>query len=289
MEKIEIKITKRMFCILLFLTYLWTTCLAARILVLSPLGPRSHMNLFMPMVETLVENGHQLTVVTAHPPPTKAANISKIVMDEMVELIEFEWYDFKEHSLYDNMMSLSMFMQTAMTTAYVRFMANKRIQEIKQTKNYDIVIVDAIVHDFCLPLVDHMGIPFIFFDPGPGTAWNLEAKDVSRNYASIPPLFGSFSSHMTFFERIKNLILNEVFLQMRKSYLLPVLDKVAKKDFPEARPISEIERNAELCFANIHAASSWQRSLPPTFIPVGAMHVRPANPLPEVSNLFSMI
>jgi glucuronosyltransferase len=103
MEKIEIKITKRMFCILLFLTYLWTTCLAARILVLSPLGPRSHMNLFMPMVETLVENGHQLTVVTAHPPPTKAANISKIVMDEMVELIEFEWYDFKEHSLYDNM------------------------------------------------------------------------------------------------------------------------------------------------------------------------------------------
>ena len=169
MEKIEIKITKRMFCILLFLTYLSTTCLAARILVLSPLGPRSHMYLFMPMVETLVENGHQLTVVTAHPPPTKATNISKIVMDEMVELIEFEWYDFKEHSLYDNMMGLSMFIQSAMTTAYVRFMANKQIQEIKQNKNYDIVIVDAIVHDFCLPLVDDMGIPFIFFDPGPGT------------------------------------------------------------------------------------------------------------------------
>jgi glucuronosyltransferase len=55
---------KGSYVFLLFLAYqLKTTCLAARILVLSPLGPRSHINSFMPMVETLAGNGHQLTVV----------------------------------------------------------------------------------------------------------------------------------------------------------------------------------------------------------------------------------
>lgn len=37
-----------------------------------------------------------------------------------------------------------MFFRSTMTPAYEKFMANKKIQEIKQNKNYDIVIVDAL-------------------------------------------------------------------------------------------------------------------------------------------------
>ncbi len=156
---------KESYLILMLLAYqLKTTCLAARILVLSPLGPRSHINAFMPMVETLAEKGHQLTVVTPHPSKTETTNIRKITMDVMVDLIEFEWYDFKENSLLDQIVDISTFIQSTMTIAYRRFMANRQIQEIKQNKNYDMVIVDAIVNDFCLPLVDHLaGNTFNFF------------------------------------------------------------------------------------------------------------------------------
>lgn len=279
---------KKRFYSLLLMTYLSATCMAARILVLSPLGPRSHMHSFMPMVETLAEKGHQLTVVTPYAPKTETPNIRKITMYEMIDLVELEWYDFKEHSLFDTMADFSPFVQSVMTTAYKRFVANKEIQEIIQKKNYDIAIVDAIINDFCFPLVDHLGIPLILFDPGPGTIWNLAAKGVTQDYARIPPLIGTFSSQMTFFERVQNVVLNEGFLLFRKWYLLPVLDQLAKLDFPTARPITEIERNAEICFANIHPASSWTRSLPPTFIPVGAMHVRPAKPLPQVSYCHSL-
>jgi glucuronosyltransferase len=135
--------------------------------------------------------------------------------------------------------------------------------------------VDAIVNEFSLPLVDHLGILFIFFDPGPGMFWSLAAKGVSHDYASIPPLLGSYSSQMTFYERMTNFPVTDGFLVLQKFYLLAALDQLAKKDFPAARPISEMERNAELNFANIHPASSWTRLLPPTLIPVPAMHVRP--------------
>jgi glucuronosyltransferase len=71
--------------------------MAARILVLSPLGPRSHINSLMPMVETLAENGHQLTAVTSSSPKTISPNIHKIVVDELIEFVDVTWYDFKEH------------------------------------------------------------------------------------------------------------------------------------------------------------------------------------------------
>ncbi len=111
----------------------------------------------------------------------------------------------------------------------------------------------------------------------------MVAKDVDREYASIPPYFGGYKSQMTFFQRMTNLLLTEASLVYRRYFLLATVDKMAQQHFPNARPIAEIERDAELTFANIHPTTSWLRSLPATFIPVGAMHVRPAKPLPQVS------
>ena len=87
---------------------------------------------------------------------------------------------------------------------------------------------------------------------------------------------------MTFVERFLTLALTEIYLLIRKIFSLRMLDSLARKDFPNGRPIEEIERNAELCLASSHAATAWPRSLPPTFVPIGALHVGPPNPLPKV-------
>lgn len=65
-----------------------------------------------------------------------------------------------------------------------------------------------------------------------------------------------------------------------------MLDQVIRKDFPDARSIEQIERDAKLCLTNIHPVTAWVRSLPPNVIAVGAMHVRPPKPLPDVIQLF---
>ncbi len=140
--------------------------LTAKILVLSPLGPRSHINSFMPLVETLAEKGHNLTVVTAHAPKVEARNIRKIVLDELVDIVEEEWYDFKDHGIVSTTIDAFKALYSTWVAAYDKFMTNKEVQEIQRNKIYDIVIVDGICNDFVLPLVDHLGIPFIFFDPG---------------------------------------------------------------------------------------------------------------------------
>lgn len=237
----------------------------------------------MPMIEALAERGHQLTVVTSHTPKTSSPNIHKIALKELVQFVEVEWYDFKQHGLFANTMGIFEFFRTSMLVAYDTFIQNKDIQNIKMSKDsFDLAIVDGIVNDFTLPLVDHLGIPFIFFDPGPGTIWNLAMKGVSLDYASIPPILGDHGNPMTFFQRMTNMVVNEALLVIRHYYLLSTFDKLVSKDFPNARPISVIERDAELILANIHPITSWLRSYPPSFIPVGAMHVRPPQPMPEV-------
>ncbi len=124
---------KRSYLFIMFLAYqLKTTCMAARILILSPLGPRSHINAFMPMVETLAEKGHQLTVVTSSSPKTLSSNIHKIVVDELIKFVDVTWYDFKEHNIIFNSIGLFMFFRSTMTPAYEIFMTNKQIQEIKK-------------------------------------------------------------------------------------------------------------------------------------------------------------
>lgn len=258
-----------------------STTLAAKILVLSPLGPRSHVLCLMPVVEELAERGHQLTVVAAHIPTTESANIQKIALPELVDIIEAEWYDFKQSDLLTSAMHGLEVFRTTMILAYDSFMANQDIKEIKQNKNFDLVIVDGIANDFIFPLVDHIGAPFIIYDPGSGAIWNLASKDVSREYALVPPSLGGYGSHMSFFQRMTNMFVCEFRIAARKYFLLPTLDELVKKDFPNARPIAEIERDAQLCFVNAHPTTTWLRTLPATIIPIGASHTRPAKPLPK--------
>ena len=236
----------------------------------------------MPIVETLAEKGHQITTVTAHSPKTNSPNIQKIVLKELVDIVEAEWYDFKAHGSFDAISAIQVFLSTE-SLAYDIFFANEKIQRIKQEKNFDIIILDGICNDFIFPLIEHLGVPFITADPGCGTPWNLAAQDISQDYATIPLQFSGFEPPMSFIQRVANVIFTETILIFRRYYLLAALDKLAKKDFPNASPISQIERKADLLFANIHPATCPLRSLPPKLIPLGAMHVRPAKPLPQVA------
>ena len=83
------------------------------------------------------------------------------------------------------------------------------------------------------------------------------------------------------------MVFDEIFLFVRKRIVLRRLDDLVRPDFPNARPIEKIERSAQLCLASYHSATAWPRTLPPTFIPIGALHVRHAKPLPNVLSTFN--
>jgi len=173
--------------------------------------------------------------------------------------------------------------RNAVTYVYPGLMANKDMQRIIQTKDVDLVILDGIWNDFTYAMIDHLGVPFVIYSPGPGATWTLESMSVDQEFASVPNMGLEVHTPMSFPGRVLNLVSTKVFMFIRKFSILWHVDAMAEKDFPNARPKQEIERDATLCLANIDRATSIPRNLPPTFIPAGAMHCRPAQSLPKVS------
>ena len=72
----------------------------AKILVLSPMGTKSHTIGILPLIETLGDRGHQVTLVTPHSHKTKSPNIRKIELSDALEHVEGEWYAFKLDGLF---------------------------------------------------------------------------------------------------------------------------------------------------------------------------------------------
>ncbi len=150
-------------------------------------------------------------------------------------------------------------------------MANKDIQKIIQTKDVDLIILDCIFNDFTFPIIDHLGVPFIFYSPASGTFWTLDAMNVDPELASIPTLGLEVPTPMSFLDRSLNVIANKLVLLIKRVFVLWYVDEISKIDFPNARPAQEVQLDAALCLANIDRATSMPRNLPPTFIPVDAL------------------
>lgn len=254
----------------------------AQILMLSPMGTRSHMYSFMPIMEALAERGHNITTVTPHEPKTKSPNIKKITISEIAQHLEADWQKFERDSIPIGVKNFITELVTLQSIGYEIMMKNSQIQEIMRNKNVDLVIVDAIMNEFTFPFIDYLGVPFIFHSAATGTPWSLAAFDIPNDYARIPSVVSDFKSEMTFFERLANMLSVEILLFFRKMYVLPILDNLARNDFPNSRPIKQIERSAQLCLASHHPTTAWPRILPQIFVPIGALHVRPPQPLPDV-------
>ena len=270
--------------ILCVLVLNWLSCNGERILFLSPVSTKSHKIGFMPIAEALAERGHQVTVVSPVKPLKQIKNLREIVIEK--DYYSSENFDWFEMGLHDpDLKSLSGIInqfRALNIEGYQLFRANQDVQQIIRSKEVDLVVIDATINDFCFPLIEHLKVPFISYIPSTGIPWTINAMGVPSESAYVPGGANDHGSDMTFVERALNSLGMELFLWCRRYFVLGMVDEMVREDFPNSRPIAEIERDAELLIMNSHPTTSWSRPLPPYAIPIGPLHVRAAQPLPKV-------
>lgn len=259
-----------------------------RILVLAPVCSKSHKISFMPIVEALAEKGHQVTVVTPFSPENQKPNVKEIVLKKNALMeIDTDWFEIQKQNILKVFTWTITVFRTTMKDGYDILMSNEEFQEVLRSRDVDLVIVDAILNDFVLPIIDHINVPFIFYCPASGVPWVMDMLNVPQEYASVPVGMGDYGSQMTFMQRMGNFLSTELFFLVRKAFWLNMLKDVTNKDFPNSRSISEIERDSQLCIINSHPATAWARPLPQNVIPIPALHTRPPKPLPQVLTEFN--
>ena len=256
---------------------------SARILVLYPVASKSHKFAVMPIVEELAQRGHQITFVSPFKPSKSVENIHEIVLSELAalkEMTDVDWFAMTKAGP-TQMIQMFLKMKQWISKSYEILMKNEDFLVILKERNVDLVIFNAAFNEFCLKISDQLKAPYIVHASGAGFFF-MGSMGVSMDYATVPSLTSDFDDKMNFFQRMANMAMSEVATRFYDWFINGMIEEMTKKDFPDSRSIAELQKETSLAIINSHPATAYSRSLPPTVIPIGALHTRPAKPLPDV-------
>ena len=234
------------------------------------------------------QRGHQITVVSPFKPTKLIPNVEEIVLTGATDLIEengFNWFEIQSRSPLVQLSSLLYEARHMFQHTYAELMANERVQQIIKERQVDLVFSDGFFNEMVYPIIDHLGVTFVFYCSMPNLGRLYRTIKAYDDYASVPVGLTDSDEQMSFLERLGNVLSLEGFGLVQDFTIISMLDELVHKDFPNTRPISEIVKDVSLIMVNSHPFIAWTRSLPPSVIPVSYLHTRPAQPLSEVLNL----
>lgn len=85
---------------------------------------------------------------------------------------------------------------------------------------------------------------------------------------------------MTLMQRVINTAITHLLNVFQNMIVFPRIQPTIEKYFPGAPSLIEMKANISAAFANTHPAFSFPRAYPPGVVELGAIHCRPAKPLP---------
>ena len=174
-------------------------------------------------------------------------------------------------------------MKTLILKGYESLATNQEFQSLIQEAKIDLFIVNSYYNEFSLVYPDQLKVPFVLHGAGSGHAVSLKPMGAAMDYASVPTPLTEFNDQMGFMERLTNALQSEIAMLFNNWFVLKPVEERIRRDMPDIKPLSDLMRQASLLMMNSHPATDWPRSLPPSVIPIGALHTRPAKPLPEVN------
>lgn len=94
------------------------------------------------------------------------------------------------------------------------------------------------------------------------------------------------TDRMTLVQRVINTAVTHLLNIFQDVVVFPRLQPSIEKYFPGAPSLIEMKANISAAFANTHPAFSYPRAYPPGVVELGAIHCRPAKPLPRYIDQF---
>ncbi|XP_042233287.1 UDP-glycosyltransferase UGT5-like isoform X2 [Homarus americanus] len=147
-------------------------------------------------------------------------------------------------------------------------------------KDFDLIVVNHMFNEVAYPFVHE--VPFITVATSGMDPRQSAVLGNVLNPAYVSNLLTELPSPMSVWHRLQNLLMHVSFsVYWRNWAIVPLIQKEISAQFPELPPLLDLERNMSLALLNSHFTISKSVPLLPSQVEVGAMHCRPANPLPQ--------
>lgn len=167
----------------------------------------------------------------------------------------------------------------------------RKLLNYPSTEKFDLIITEVGWGECFFGFIHKFGSPPVVATSGIGIPpWLALTMANPENPSYMPNFMLPYTSHMSFRERLHNVITHNLMLflyEYRHLYKQEVLArKFFKEDFP---PFRNTERNFSIILVNVAFGLDDPRPLLPSVIPVGGMHIKAKpDPLPKVFYFYNL-
>ena len=264
------------------------TCVSYHVLMYHNVGKKSHIIQFKPLVEELLERGHEVTSCFFHPLKLTNENYTEIMVPNVMEKIQkarskvvleeggqsvwnFRYIQYEIKTWSDFLDDI----------ALMPVNVGEMDSLMKSGKKVDLLVTMA----WELPgvfLADHFDCPILYYLPVGPVSFVLQGTGNVDNLSIRPLLTARYIEPMDFFSRV----LNHVEDKLRRIFLSWIYNRtmaaLQKKLGPKIRhPYDILKDRFSISIGGHHPVTHGSWPYLPNVIQVGAMHLRDPKPLPD--------
>lgn len=170
----------------------------------------------------------------------------------------------------------------SMGNTLTNFTFASAVQEvIKSGATFDVIILEEFLATSLMGLSHYYKAPLILVCAMGANHWNNNLFGNPSPLAYIPNILTAHSSHMNFFQRLHNFLVDNLDLLYRHLIYYPKENEILHRYLPEAPHLNEIMYNASLILLNSHTSYRDPVPLLPNMIEIGGYHVSEPQVLPH--------
>ncbi|XP_062435348.1 UDP-glucuronosyltransferase 1A1-like [Rhea pennata] len=277
---------------LVLLLSFWSLAEAGKLLVVPQDG--SHWLSMRVVVEKLWERGHDIVAVIPEASLLMKSSENFTVKTYSVPYTQ-ESLDRYYHSIgKDCFLNLPLLEKIAsllkniseITTMFSstcrHLLYDEELMKHLQDSNFDAVMMDPVLP--CGPIVaEFLSLPSVYFMRGLPCGLDYKAAQCPSPSSFVPRFFTSSSDHMTFTERVKNLLLG--FSEHLLCYLLySKYENLASEFLHRDVTVLELFSTASIWLMRYDFVFEYPRPIMPNMVYVGGINCKQKKPLPKVSH-----
>nr|CAD7201414.1 unnamed protein product [Timema douglasi] len=254
----------------------------ANILALLQIPSPSHHIWNRSLMLKLSERGHNVTVFSGDIEKNPGPSYKQIIIENLYEDINTNYTGFSDLNVYQGVLEVFVWCEN-LCQKVLSSKAAKKLSSLANTEKFDLIIVDITGMECVLGYIHKFGSPpVIGITAYSHPVWTSYATGNTHNPAYFPEITLPFSNRMTFKERLQNFMLHAFTIISRNYYYMDRFDKQSRAYFGDEMPyVGSYERNMSIIMVNTHYSFDYPQPHVPAIIPVGGLHLKPAQDLPQ--------
>ncbi|NXQ26109.1 UD11 glucuronosyltransferase, partial [Alaudala cheleensis] len=147
---------------------------------------------------------------------------------------------------------------------------NQELMRYLEESKFDVLLTDPVVPCGVI-LAEHLSLPSVYFLRGVPCGLDFEATQCPNPPSYVPRAFSQLSDHMSFLQRVKNLLFDTQNLFLC-DFAFDAFSKLASEFLQREVTVQDLLRKGSVWLLRLEFVLDYPRPLMPNIIPIGGVH-----------------